>query len=105
MVTSNLKTIWRIRDDGNMTRECVYDGKFAAIYALALYVAQQLLHVDYLNQHEMRKIRSDIRVGGTARVCHYEHGDSIYSCLCYPNQTVYDGEHGSSFDYEPNYQK
>lgn len=102
MATTTLKTIWRISDNGEMTRVCTYDGQFAAIYALALFVAQQLQHVNYLNQHEMLKIRSSIRVGRSLRSCTYEHGDSLYSCLSRPNQSVYDGKQGSFYDYEPS---
>jgi len=99
------KDIFRIDPDGSMTATASYSDKFAAIYALALYVAQHIRHCDYKNKLLMDKIRQRITVGRTLRTCFYEEGDTLFSCCSRQGQTVYDGETSSKYEYTPNIPK
>ncbi len=99
------KDIFRIDPDGSMTATASYSDKFAAIYALALYVAQHIRHCDYNNKLLMDKIRQRITVGRTLRTCFYEEGDTLFSCCSRQGQTVYDGETSSKYEYTPNIPK
>lgn len=92
-------------DGGYQAAIAEYDGKFSALYALCLYVCQNILHVDYLNKFEKRKVQGRMFLGKSGTHCYYYDGNSTYSAHASDGRLVSDGIYYSKYEYEPNYPK
>lgn len=93
----------KIESNGDIKCVAEYDDKFSAQYCLILYVCQYIMHCDYMNLANVKKVRDRIYFGKSNRAAYYDEGNEVYSAIAPKGRTVIAGDYGSKYDYKPNY--
>lgn len=101
----NTIKIKKIESNGDIKCVAEYDAKFSAEYSLILYVCQYIMHCDYMNLANVKKVRDRIYFGKSNRAAYYEKDNEVYSSIAPKGRTALEGDYGSKYDYKPNYMK
>lgn len=101
----NTIKINKIESKGDIKCVAEYDAKFSAEYCLVLYVCQYIMHCDYMNLANIKKVRDRIYFGKSNRSAYYEKDNEIYSAIAPKGRTALECDYGSKYDYKPNYMK
>lgn len=97
----NTIKINKIESDGDIKRVAEYDAKFSAEYCLILYICQYVMHCDYMNLANVKKVRDRIYFGKFNRAAYYDRENEVYSAIAPKGRTALEGDFGSKYDYEP----
>lgn len=97
----NTIKINKIESNGDIVCVAEYDAKFSAEYCLILYVYQYVMHYDYMNLANVKKVRDRIYFGKSNRAAYYDNGDDVYSSIAPKGRTAIEGDFGSKYDYKP----
>lgn len=95
----------KIESNGDIKCVAEYDNKFSAEYCLILYVCQYVMHCDYMNLANVKKVRDRIYFGKSNRAAYYDRDNEVYSAIAPQGRTALEGDYGSKYDYKPNYMK
>jgi hypothetical protein len=91
----------KIESNGDIKCVAEYDAKFSAEYCLILYVCQYIMHCDYMNLANVKKVRNRIYFGKSNRAAYYDKDNEVYSSIAPKDRTALEGDSGSKFDYKP----
>lgn len=97
----NTIKINKIESNGDIKCVAEYDDKFSAEYCLILYVCQYIMHCDYMNLANVKKVRDRIYFGKSNRAAYYDRDNEVYSAIAPKGRTALEGGCGSKYDYEP----
>ena len=97
----NTIKINKIESNGDIKCVAEYDDKFSAEYCLILYVCQYIMHCDYMNLSNVKKVRDRIYFGKSNRAAYYDRDNEVYSAIAPQGRTALEGNYGSKYDYEP----
>ena len=98
-----MNTIKINKIEGNGDIKCVaeYDAKFSAEYCLIIYICQYVMHCDYMNLANVKKVRHRIYFGKSNRAAYYDTNNEVYSAIAPQGRTALVGDYGSKYDYKP----
>lgn len=99
----NTIKINKIESNGDIKCVAEYDARFSAEYCLILYVCQYVMHYDYMNLANVKKVRDGIYFGKSNRAAYYDRDNEVYSAIAPKGRTALEGDYGTKYDYKPNY--
>jgi len=97
----NTIKIHKIGSNGDIKCVAEYDAKYSAEYCLILYVCQYVMHCDYMNLANVKKVRDRIYFGKSNRAAYYEIDNDVYDAIAPQGRTALEGDFGSKYDYKP----